>query len=84
MYAALHASIGASGRAWAVSIVIANRQVPGSNPPEDTGNFCDSAHIRPVVAIPETPITGATQKSLLEFRVVYKGRAPPSIVQQGV
>ncbi len=32
----------ASGRAWAVSIFLANRQVPGSNPPEDTGNSCAS------------------------------------------
>ena len=29
-------------------------------PPMTRGIFCDSAHIRPVVATPETPMTGAT------------------------
>ena len=81
------------------------RQVPGSNLPEDTGNFCDSAHIQP--AIPETPTTGACKIKPREvsgcytaaiytaisqcypklppgIRVVYRGRAPPSIVQKGV
>ena len=47
--------------------------VAGSNPPDDKGNFCDSAHIRPVVATPETPTTGATQKSSWNFGWFTKG-----------
>ena len=54
-------------------MIVAVHRVADSNPPTDTGIFCDSAHIRPVVAIPETPTTGATQKNLLKFRMVYKG-----------
>ena len=36
----------ASAPARVVSRAIANRRVAGSNPPEGTGNFCDSAYIR--------------------------------------
>ena len=54
-------------------MIVAVHQVAGSNPPTDKGTalqlhpqlskhviFCDTACIRPVVAIPETPTTGAT------------------------
>ena len=75
--------VKASGRFWACSIVIAIYRVPGSNPPEDMGNRCDSTHIRPVVAIPETPTTGATQ-TLLAFLSGLQGMVPPSIVQKGL
>ena len=52
----------ASAPARVVSMMVAVHRVAGSNPPTDKGIFCDSAHIRPVVAIPETPTAGATQK----------------------
>jgi len=64
-----------------VSRAIANRQVAGSDPPEGTGNFCDSAHIRPVVAIPETPTNGAIQQSSLKVAWFTEG-PPPCIVQR--
>ncbi len=37
-----------------LALLFADRQFVGSNPPDDTGNFNDSAHVRPVVATPET------------------------------
>ena len=38
--------------------------LPVRIPPMTGGIFCDSAQIRQVVATPETPMTGATQKSM--------------------
>ena len=63
--------------------MVAVHRVAGSNPPTDKGIFCDSAHIRPVVAIPETPTTGATHKTSWNFEW-FTREAPPRIVTKGV
>ena len=57
--------------------------IAGSSPPTDKGIFSDSAHIRPVVAIPETPTTGATQKPPGISNGLQR-EAPPRIVTKGV
>ena len=54
-------------------MIVADHQVAGSNPPTDKGIFCGSAHIRPVVATPETPTTGATQNPPWNFEWFTKG-----------
>ena len=78
----LPSSEGTSGRASVVRIVIANRQVPGSNPPKDTGEFCDTTHIRPVMAIPETSTTGATYESRI-LEVLTKGGPLQALSRRG-
>ena len=42
-------------------------RLPVQIPPMTRGIFCDSAQIRPVVATPETPMTGDTQKPSWNF-----------------
>ena len=54
-----------------------------SYPPMTRGIFCDSAQIRPVVATPESPMTGATPKSSWNFEWFTKG-GPSMHVQKGV
>ena len=60
-----------------------SHRVAGSNPPTDKGVSCDSAHIPPVVVIPETPTTGATQKVPGILNDLQR-EAPPRIVTKGV
>ena len=66
---------------YATSLLSA--RLPVRIPPMTRGIFCDSAQIRPVVATPETPLTGATQKSSRNFEWFTKG-GPSTHVQKGV
>ena len=50
--------VGAWISGYATSLLSA--RLPVRIPPMTRGIFCDSAQIRPVVATPETPMTGAT------------------------
>ena len=59
------------------------RYFAGSNPPMTRGLLCDSAHIRPVVATPETPTTGATSNPP-GFSSDYKGRPLHACPEEGI
>ena len=54
---------GALAPACAVSMTVAIYRIATLNPPNDKGIFCESAHTRSLVAIPETSTNGATQRS---------------------